>query len=208
LILVAGLLCFGAVLVPAAGAQANDTAYQTLALSAFGGFTGTYTGLYTPDGNTQGKNLGITAGGDLRVSHFRGFYPSVEVRGSFPVHKGTIDSEKNVLVGLRVERPYFHGLLHPYAGFLVGRGEIDYQGGGYYVQSSSVVYYYTVSNVSSPMLGMDVDLTHHFALKVDAQFVQYKTPVTDSGKIAAVPVTAGVVYKFDFNHHPKLLPDH
>ncbi len=190
-----------ALLAPAsARAQgAKDTASQQLALSAFGAATGTYTGLYDQYGNTQGRNIGITAGVDLRVGHFGHYDPSIEIRGTYPIHKGTIDSEKNILAGIKVERPLFHEMIHPYGGILYGRGEINYQGTGYYVASSSLVYYYTVTNIISPFAGVDFELSHHFAIKADAQFVRYNTPVTDSGHIAAVPVSVGVVYKFDFN---------
>ena len=44
-------------------------ASRPFTLSAFGGATGTFTGL---DG---GKNLGITAGGDIGFKPFHYFYP-------------------------------------------------------------------------------------------------------------------------------------
>jgi hypothetical protein len=190
-----------ALLAPArARAQAMDTASQQLALSAFGAATGTFTDIYDSATNDiQAKNLGITAGVDLRVGHFGHYDPSIEVRGTYPFHKGTIASEKNVLGGIKIERPYFHEMIHPYGGILYGRGEINYQGTGYYVPSTSLVYYYTVTNVLSPFAGVDFEVSHHFAIKADAQFVHYNTPVVRSGSIDAVPVSFGVVYKFDFN---------
>jgi hypothetical protein len=191
-----------ALLAPAsARAQgAKDTASQQLALSAFGAATGTYTDIYdSRTGDTQGRNVGITAGVDLRVGHIGHYDPSIEIRGTYPFHKGMIASEKNVLGGIKVERPIFHEMIHPYGGLLFGRGEINYQGTGYYVASSSLVYYYTVSNVISPFAGVDFEISHHFAIKADAQFVHYNTPIAASGSIDAVPVSIGVVYKFDFN---------
>ncbi len=191
-----------ALLAPAsARAQgAKDTASQQLALSAFGAATGTYTDIYdSRTGDTQGRNVGFTAGVDLRVGHFGRYDPSIEIRGTYPFHKGMIASEKNVLGGIKVERPIFHEMIHPYGGLLFGRGEINYQGTGYYVSSSSLVYYYTVSNVISPFAGVDFEVSHHFAIKLDAQFAHYNTPIAASGSIDAVPVSVGVVYKFDFN---------
>jgi len=188
-------------LAASAHAQATETAYQPLALSVFAGATGTFTGIPADTGSGQAKNLGITVGVDLRIGHFGNFLPSAELRGSYPVHKGTIASEKLALGGLKVERPIFGGRVHPYGDILFGRGEIDYQGGGYYVPATSLIYYYTVSNVVSPGLGVDLDVTHNFAVKVDAQFEHFETPVNTSGAVYAKALTAGVVYNFDFNHH-------
>jgi hypothetical protein len=186
-----------------ARAQATSTATQALSLSAFGGATGTLTGLPADNGMGQGKNVGITAGVDLRIGHYGNFLPSIEVRGTYPFHKGAIDSVKNVVGGLRVEHPLLDGRLHPYADILFGRGEIDYQGSGYYVPSSALIYYYTVSNIFSPGLGMDIDVTHSVSLKLDAQFQHYDTPVSSSGSIYAKAATIGAVYHFDFNPHPR-----
>ena len=105
----------------AAYAQATSTATQALSLSAFGGATGTLTGLPADDGTGQGRNVGITAGVDLRVGHYGSFLPSLEVRGTYPLHKGSVDSLKNVVGGLRVEHPLLDGRLHPYADILFGR---------------------------------------------------------------------------------------
>ena len=179
-----------------ASAQAAPAGSQKLQLSAFVAATGTFTGL------EGGKNLGITAGADLTFLHFRQFRPSFEARGTYPINEGHISSQKNFLLGPKVEYPL--GKLHPYADFLIGRGQIDYHAPGFvfgntlYINSNTVVY--------SPGVGVDYNLTHNLALKADAQFQHWDTPVTASGTIHPTALTFGVVYNFDFN--PRHRHDH
>jgi opacity protein-like surface antigen len=180
--------------LPAAFAQAVPTATQKSAISVFGGATGTFTGL------GSGKNLGITAGLDVRFPAFFGIDPSIEVRGTYPIHDGDIDSQENVVGGLKLEKILLHR-IHPYIDVLFGRGQIDYQGDGYPSLNGQYFYLQTPSNVFSPGAGVDLDLTPHLALKADAQFQRYTTPVTVSGTLYAKPLTVGVVYRFDFNGH-------
>src|SRR5271170_2794426 len=104
--------------------QAAPAGTQQLQLSAFVAGTGTFTDF------EGGKNLGITAGADLTFLAFRQFRPSFELRGTYPIDGGQIDSQKNFLLGPKVEHPF--GRLHPYADFLIGRGNIKYLNGGYY----------------------------------------------------------------------------
>jgi opacity protein-like surface antigen len=169
--------------------QAAPTGTQKLQLSAFVAATGTFTGL------EGGKNLGITAGADLTFLGFRQFHPSFEARGTYPIDKGQISSQKNFLLGPKVEYPI--GKLHPYADFLIGRGQIDYHAPGFifgntlYISSNTVVY--------SPGIGVDYNLTHNLAIKGDVQFQHWNTPVTASGTIHPTALTLGVVYNFDFN---------
>ncbi len=172
-----------------ASAQAAPAGSQKLQLSAFVAATGTFTGLQ------GGKNLGITAGADLTYLHFRRFRPSFEARGTYPIDKGHISSQKNFLLGPKVEYPL--GKLHPYADFLIGRGQIDYHAPGFifgntiYINSNTLVY--------SPGVGLDYNLTHNLAIKADVQFQHWDTPVTASGTIHPTALTLGVVYNFDFN---------
>jgi hypothetical protein len=188
-------LVFAAV---AAHAQATPAYVQPWELSAFGGVTGTYTGL------SGGKNLGITAGVDLRAYTFRRYMFSGELRGTYPIDAGTIDSQKNALGGLKVGRDF--GRIHPYADILAGRGLIDYQGTGYINPSQTLIYTSSPSTVISPGAGVDLDLEDQLALKLDAQFQHWDTPVTASGSLYAKALTAGIVYRFDFNHHPHYGP--
>src|ERR1700727_3630557 len=88
------VICAGA---SVAFAQPVPAGTQRLQVSAFGGLTGTYTGL------EGGKNLGITAGADLTFLAFRQFRPSFEVRGTYPIDEGHISRQKNFLLGPKVE---------------------------------------------------------------------------------------------------------
>lgn len=177
---------------PFAHAQATATATQTLQISAFGAATGTYTGL------SGGRNLGITAGVDVGFYPYRSFYPSLEIRGTYPFVKGEVDSQKNILAGLKVERHY--GRFHPYGDILFGRAAIRYANGGYPNPANDFLYTENPTNVLSPGIGLDVTVTDHFALKGDAQFQRLSTPVTTSGHIYAKPLSLGVIYRFNFNH--------
>lgn len=189
------LLALIAIPVIYANAQAAPTASQRFQLSAFGGATGTYTGL------NSGKNLGITAGIDLGFRPFFSVHPSFELRGSYPLDKGSIDSQKNILAGLKTAKTF--GRFHPYADILFGRGEIDYSR-GFPDPSRTFNYVKTTSNVISPGIGLDFACNDHLAFKVDAQLQRWSTPVTVSDRLYSKPITLGIVYRFDFNHHPRL----
>ena len=170
-------------------AQAAPAGTQKLQLSAFAAATGTFTGL------EGGKNLAITAGADLTFLGFRRFHPAFEARGTYPIDEGHISSQKNFLLGPKVEFPL--GRLHPYADFLSGRGQIDYHSPGFvfgdtlFISSNTFVY--------SPGVGLDCNLTHNLAVKADVQFQHWDTPATTSGTIHPTALTLGVVYTFDFN---------
>jgi hypothetical protein len=181
-IAVTSLACIG-------HAQVAPTATQQLQLSAFAGGTGTFTGL------EGGKNLDITAGADLTFLRFRLVRPSIEVRGTYPIDKGTISSQKSILAGPKVEHPF--GPLHPYVDFLVGRGEIDYGMGGFPV--GDILYLSSTSTIYSPGGGLDYNFTRRIDLKADLQYQHWDAPVVASGVIHPVAVTLGVVYRFDFN---------
>ena len=176
-----------------ASAQALYTATQPMSLSAWGGATGTFVNL--PVG---GRNIGITAGADLRIWQFHGILPSVEIRGTYPFAKGSIAAEENALAGIKIERPFRR--YHFYGDFLFGRGEVLYQGRGYISPNGLFLYQETYSNVLSPGAGVDVDLTHHYAFKADAQLWRQTVPVTASGSLNSLALTLGAIYRFDFNH--------
>lgn len=183
------------VLTHSAFGQAAPAGRQQLQLSAFAGATGTFTDL------EGGKNLAITAGADLAFLYFRDFRLAFEARGTYPIDKGHISSQKYFLLGPKVEFPL--GRYHPYVDFLLGRGQIDYHDPGF--NFGNVLYISTNTAVYSPGFGLDFNLTHNIALKADAQFQHWSTPVTTSGTIHPVGLTLGVVYNFDFNprhrHH-------
>ncbi len=187
------MICTVACHVGTALAQSLPTATQPLRVLAFAGATVTNTGL------DSGENTGVTAGVDLSLPSYRGLDPSVEVRGTFPFEKGSVDSQKNVLGGLKVA--LHHGHLFPYANLLVGRGEITYPGNGHGVPGTPIFYTESSTIVVSPGAGLDLGLSHQLALKMDLQLQHYATKVTASGHIYAGAATAGLVYRFDFNHH-------
>jgi hypothetical protein len=176
-------------LVHAASAQAVPTASQTFQLSAFGGITGVFTDL------EGGHNLSLSAGADFAFLSLHGFHIAAEVRGIYPVDTGTISSQKSLLGGIRVDHQY--GFVRPYVDFLAGRGEIDYQNGGFTI--GNLTYLSTSSPVYSPGAGVDLDLTHHWSFKGDYQFQTWSTPVVPSGTIHPSVVTLAAVYHFDFN---------
>jgi Outer membrane protein beta-barrel domain len=186
------LLCFSLTASSLLHAQAIPAASKPFALSAFGGATGTFTGLGTGLGG--GKNLGITAGGDITFKPYHRYYFSGEIRGTYPVDNGNVDSQKNVLFGVKVER-YFNN-FRPYVDFLYGRDKIVYENGGFPNPAGTLLYLDSVSNVFSGGGGLDFTLTEHFALKIDGQFQHIGTPVTTSGAIYSKPLTIGVVYRF------------
>jgi hypothetical protein len=168
-------------------AQVAPSANEPLSLSVFGGANGTLTGL------ASGHNLGVTAGGDLMLHPIRWFTPAVEVRGTYPLVKGGVDGEKNILAGFRASRNY--GRIMPYADILLGGGAIDYVH-GYANPAGTIEYTRTSSFVLSPGVGADLSIAAHLAFKVDAQLERYDTPVTTSGRIYAEAGTIGVVYRF------------
>ncbi len=165
------------------------TASQTSNLSVFAGVTGVYTG------SSGGRNLGITAGGDLAIGGFFGFRPAVEVRGTYPVYDGTVDYQKSILAGVRVERPIRR--FHPYGDFLIGRGEINYVNA--HIPSISIPLRRCIRWAA----GLEYDLTRHFAVRGDWQAQHWDTPCERLGNGLGETNDAGVTYRFDFNHHTK-----
>jgi hypothetical protein len=174
-------------------AQATPAAIQNLSISAFGGVSGTYTGL------DESRNLWITAGADLSFRPIHSYYLSAEIRGSYPMDSGGLAGERNFLGGVKVEK--YYGRFHPYGDALFGRDKIVYLNGGFPNANGTLLYQVTISNAWSVGGGVDIDLTPHFAAKFDGQLQHYETPVTASGAIYAKAYTAAVLYRFDFNRH-------
>jgi opacity protein-like surface antigen len=174
--------------------NAEPTASKLIELSAFGGVTGTYTGL------SGGRNLGITAGVDVGLRSYFGFRPYLEGRGTYPIDGGEIDAQKSALGGIRIERPLLPS-LRVYGDFLLGRGEIDYQNGGYPAPGGDYLFVSSTSTVFSPGVGAEYRLTPHISALADVQFQHWDTPATPSGTLWATPITLGARYRFDFNRH-------
>lgn len=191
------LMCSLLIALPAAYSQGTASDARPIQLYAFGGATGTYTGL---DGS---KNLGITAGVDLGFSSYRGFLPTLEVRGTYPINNGTIVGEENFLGGVKVERRY--GVIHPYVDILFGRGQLQYGGRGLLGLTGSTLRLYqrTPTNVFSPGAGFDIDITRSIAVKADFQLQHFNTPVVSEGDIYSKAITIGALYRFGYNQrHP------
>ena len=193
------VLCGVFLFSASARAQSLPTASRGFVPSAFAGLTGTYTGL------NGGRNLGVTAGLDLGFRPFFGLLPSIEVRGTYPLDDGQVVGEEVAEGGLRVQKRY--GRLRPYADVLFGRGELNYQNGGLAVPTQAFRYIQTTSNVISPGLGLEVDLSPHVAVLFDGQFQIWNVPFDPSGTtpntghLFSFPGTLGVVYRFNWLEH-------
>lgn len=178
----------------ASAQQALPTAAEALQLSGFGGVSGSYTGL------SGGRNLSITVGADLALPPVLGrIRPALEVRGTYPFERGSVDSQKNILGGLRVSY-LLNQRIRPYGDFLFGRGQINY-GNGYTFGGETFAL--TTTNVYSYGGGFVYDLTEHFSLKADGQIQHWGYAPTPSGSIYSKIGTVGVVYRFDFNRRHK-----
>ena len=172
----------------------NPTAIRRLQLSAFGAASGVYTGL------AGGKNFAVAAGADLGLPPWRGIRPTLEVRGTYPLDRGTIDSQKSILGGLNVEF-LLHHRFRPYGDFLFGRGEINYRTNGSingYIYGNQI-YTLTTTYIDSPGAGFDYQLTDHLAIKVDGQFQRWASAPTPSGIIYSKVGSVGLVYFFNFD---------
>ncbi len=193
--------CFtlGSLLPVAAAAQSSPTASRALEPSVFLGVSGVYTGLQTA------RNASITAGADIGFRRFFGVSPAIEFRGTYPIHSGQVAGEESVEGGLRVGKRYTH--FRPYADLLFGRGQLNYQNGGYIVPSQSFRYLQSTTNVISPGIGVDLDVTEHYAVLVDGQFQHWNLPFSTGanpatpGSIDSKVLTIGVVYRFGWLEH-------
>jgi len=169
--------------------DSHPTAVRPLQLSAFGAVSGVWTGL------GGGKNFSITAGGDLALPPYRWVRPVIEIRGTYPMDHGLVDSQKSVLGGLRVDFLLGHK-IHPYGDFLYGRGQINY---GYGYPFNGEFYDLTTTYIDSAGGGFDYDFTDHLALKVDGQYQRWANAPTPSGNIYTTVATAGIAYRFGFD---------
>jgi hypothetical protein len=179
----------------AAAQSAKPTADQNIQLSVFGAASGNYTGL------SGGRNLSITAGIDLALAPWHGTRPTLEIRGIYPIDKGKIVSQKDVLGGLRLDFLLGHR-VHPYGDFLFGRGQMNYTGtpcnamGGFGYVFGNNCYQVSTTYVYSPGAGFDYDLTNHLGIKIDGQYQQWGTVPTASGKLFSTLGSIGLVYRF------------
>lgn len=200
-ILHCALVCIFASLASAVNtfAQSAPTASRGVIPSVFGGFSGTFTGL------ESSRNLAFTAGIDVGFHPFFGLLPAVEVRGTYPIASGQIVGEESALGGLRVQKRF--NRIRPYADILFGRGQLNYQNGGFIVPSQDFRYVQSTSNVWSPGIGAEFDLSPHFAALLDGQFQHWNIPFSTGanpsspGSLYSKTGTIGVVYRFGWLQH-------
>ena len=176
-------------------AQGTPAATRQIDFSAFAGVTGIYTGL------SQGRNAAITAGLDLNLAEIAHFRPALEVRATSPFDNGSVDAQRSVLAGLRVETGF--GRLHPYVDFLAGGGQITFVHP--YVRYDSIILYAeSASTVLSPGAGLRYDLTPRFSLIADGQFQRWNTVASLSGHLFSKPLTLGLTYTLaPHQRHPR-----
>ena len=185
-------------------AQSTATASRSVDPSAFVGLSGAYTGL---EGS---RNVSLTVGLDLGFHPFRGFLPAFEVRGTYPFANGTVVGEESVEGGLRVSKRYTR--VRPYADILFGRGQLNYQNGGFIVPAQNFRYIQSSTNVFSPGVGVEIDATEHLAVLLDGQLQHWNLPFNtganpaNSGGIYSKIGTIGVVYRFNWLEHGHAAP--
>jgi len=187
------LFCLVSLLTDVSQAQSTPTATQRLQLSTFLASSRVSTKLI------NGKNFDVTSGADLIFPTTHQIRPAIEVRGSYPINSGKVDSQKAYFVGPRLEYPI--GRLRTYIDVLIGRGRIEYLDDGYIF--GTLRYITSTSVVSSSGAGLDYGLTHQIAAKVDFQYQRWSTPAVSSSTISPTVLSFGGVYTFDFNtrHH-------
>jgi hypothetical protein len=187
----------------AAAAQAGPTAVRRIQPSAFVMLDGTFTGL-NAGGVTSfqgGKNLAITAGGDFGFYSPGRYSLAAEVRGSYPVASGDIVGEKSILGGLRFSREPGDVRLRPYVDVLFGRGELNYQHGGYI--TPLFLLYSNNSNTLEAGGGVEMDISRNFSVKLDAQVQTFKTPIPGADTLYSKHLGIGVTYRIGAGWAPR-----
>jgi hypothetical protein len=135
-------------------AQAIPTSSKSAEISVFGGYMGSHMD-YGPH-----SVKGFAGGADFTI--FPRFFvaPSLEVRAAEGINVDA--TEKTLLVGLRLQ----HDLgrrLHPYVDALIGLGEIAFHPNPYPGYTSDR------SRALDFGGGINIDVSHHFAAKLDVQ---------------------------------------
>lgn len=139
--------------IPPTQAQNRNAATRSNDISAFVAFSGV-TPAYFP-----GKAAGLTAGLDLSHHFNRLLTPTLEIRANRAGNDRLI--ERSVLFGPLLELN-LHARIHPYADLLIGGGTIVFL-------DPTVGYHEDRSSVYSYGGGVTLDLTTHFAAKLDLQ---------------------------------------
>ena len=190
-------------------AQADQpTAIRKLAPSAFVMIGGTYTGVGSNGSATHrhgGKNVALTAGANLGFLSFGHFMLGAEVRGSYPLDRGHIVGEKSILGGARMTYET-GGLIRPYVDGLFGRGQMNYQDGGYKLLTPSgftLGYSQTATNIYDFGGGLEFDVFRQISLKADVQAQHWNTPVIANGSVWSGQASIGAAYRFGAGQGPR-----
>ena len=179
-----------ATLVPARlSAQARPVATKKAEISAFGMYS-----RVSPDWGPPGQ-AGITFGADyMRATHWF-LIPSHEFRATFA--PGDTVGERTIGGGLRVDHPL--GRFRPYADFLVSSGVITFTHPHLdirhklYKSDDSIVYTYGG--------GLEYDLTHTWAAKVDYQGEHWQLGINQS--LTPGILSFGVTYRIPFRSYSR-----
>ena len=139
---------------------------------------------------------------------FRPFFrllPAIELRGTYPVDDGAIVGQESVLGGLRVQKRLDR--IRPYANILFGRGQMNYQNGGFVVIAQDFKYIQSTTSIISQGVSVELDATEHFGVVLDGQYEHWGIPFSTGanpakpGGIFAKVGTVGVVYRFGWLEH-------
>lgn len=187
-VLLCGLMSSLALSVTA-DAQSLSTASKGAEISFFGAYA-----VGTTDYGPHTLK-GISAGGDFTIFPHFVLKPSLEVRGNELFANDL--TEKTVLVGGRGQVDW-RGRFHPYADVLVGGGEIVFHPDPVpgYTGDRGKVYSYGG--------GINIDVTHHVAAKLDFQQQNWNlgpnSYAVASGDFTLTPrlFSAGITYTLPF----------
>jgi len=140
---------------PRCAAQAIPDAYKTSEISVFGGYEN-IDPAYGPDRN-NGEGFGLNF-----TRYFARLPIDLSIEARVNLTNGTDVKERTYLVGLQAKKTFFTR-YHPYIDFLAGTGTIHFNTRAItgYVGDNSIIY-----NFGG---GVDIDLMHNVALRVDYQ---------------------------------------
>jgi hypothetical protein len=170
---------------PLCAAQAVPDAYKTIDLSAFGGYENIDPAYGSARNNGEGFGLNFTR-------YFARLPVDLSLEARVNLTNGTDVKERTYLVGFQAKKTYFTR-YHPYVDLLVGHGTIHFNTTATgYVGDNSVVGNYGG--------GVDVDLVHNIALRLDFQR-QYWSLGSEVNSFAPNLFLFGVNYTIPFRDY-------
>jgi hypothetical protein len=160
--------------VSVARAQAVYTADRVNGFSVFGAFS-------ELDTDYGAKDRGYLVGGDLTHSiRFHVITPSVELR--YTGSSSPAITESSFSGGLKIEHAFHR--FHPYADAMIGYGSITYV--PYHQGDNSIIYGVGV--------GLDYNVMHQFAVKIDAHEQFWKLGQATS-ELTPQSVSVGILWR-------------